>query len=145
MVFRIERICNFFYQISIWDPQYFTCFSTSNHLGRIIPRTLRDRVWQSSRWVPSTIQKHPSMKYRLLTLINLPIQSARILEYVNKWGILDTYSSDIGMVNPCLNYQRPHTVHEDNCNIVLSCHSENESITTMPCCKVIAEKQDDIH
>jgi hypothetical protein len=56
----------------------------------------------------------------------------------------DTHSSDIGMINPRLYDQRSYTIHDNNCIIVLGCHSEYESIASMPCCKIFAgKKQDD--
>ena len=44
----------------------------------------------------------------------------------------------MGMINPGLDDKRSYTVHDDNCIIVLGCHSEYESIDLR--CKVFADK-----
>ena len=52
-----------------------------------------------------------------------------------------THGSDIGMINPGFNDQRSYTVHNDDCIIVLSSHSEYEIIASMPCRKIFAGKK----
>lgn len=43
-----------------------------------------------------------------------------------------TDSSDIRMFNPWLEDQRPNTMNDNNCVVILSSNGLNEGIATMP-------------